>query len=140
MYYQIRDKTRAIADQHANLGRTIDGSIVQHLQKLRVEIKDMFEGDKARGVTSHREYIPVLTLTFGEGLQAWLGGGKFHVSQAVFYHVLIRLAIPGATTIESLRAQPYNPEWRKFMNKKGVAPPAVASNFKNALDVEHKFD
>ncbi|EKM58451.1 uncharacterized protein PHACADRAFT_252780 [Phanerochaete carnosa HHB-10118-sp] len=39
VYYQIRDKTRAIADQHANLGRTIDGSIVQHLQKLKVEIK-----------------------------------------------------------------------------------------------------
>ncbi|KAI0781756.1 hypothetical protein C8Q75DRAFT_571514 [Abortiporus biennis] len=39
VYYQIRDKTRAIADEHANLGRTIDGSIVQHLQKLRVEIK-----------------------------------------------------------------------------------------------------
>lgn len=39
VYYQIRDRTRAIADQHANLGRTIDGSIVQHLQKLRVEIK-----------------------------------------------------------------------------------------------------
>ena len=39
IYYQIRDKSRAIADQHANLGRTIDGSIVQHLQKLRVEIK-----------------------------------------------------------------------------------------------------
>ncbi|KAH9926523.1 hypothetical protein B0H21DRAFT_894979 [Amylocystis lapponica] len=39
IYYGIRDKTRAIADQHANLGRTIDGSIVQHLQKLRVEIK-----------------------------------------------------------------------------------------------------
>ncbi|KAI0077784.1 hypothetical protein K474DRAFT_1684095 [Panus rudis PR-1116 ss-1] len=39
VYYQIRDKTRAIADEHANLGRTIDGSIVQHLQKLRTEIK-----------------------------------------------------------------------------------------------------
>ncbi|KAI0293506.1 hypothetical protein B0F90DRAFT_1913423 [Multifurca ochricompacta] len=39
IYYAIRDKTRIIADQHANLGRTIDGSIVQHLQKLRVEIK-----------------------------------------------------------------------------------------------------
>jgi hypothetical protein len=39
VYYHVRDKTRAIADQHANLGRTIDGSIVQHLQKLRVEIK-----------------------------------------------------------------------------------------------------
>ncbi|OBZ72340.1 Cytoskeletal signaling protein slm1, partial [Grifola frondosa] len=39
IYYGIRDKTRAIADQHANLGRTVEGSIVQHLQKLRVEIK-----------------------------------------------------------------------------------------------------
>lgn len=38
-YYAIRDKTRTIADHHANLGRTIDSSIVQHLQKLRVEIK-----------------------------------------------------------------------------------------------------
>ncbi|KAI0706601.1 hypothetical protein C8Q76DRAFT_771115 [Earliella scabrosa] len=39
VFYGIRDKTRAIADQHANLGRTVDGSIVQHLQKLRTEIK-----------------------------------------------------------------------------------------------------
>ncbi|KAG2017293.1 hypothetical protein CC2G_006812 [Coprinopsis cinerea AmutBmut pab1-1] len=39
VYYAIRDKTRSIADQHANLGRTIDSSIVQHLQKLLAEIK-----------------------------------------------------------------------------------------------------
>ncbi|GBE90013.1 hypothetical protein SCP_1800350 [Sparassis crispa] len=39
LYYGIRDKTRAIADQHASLGRTVEGSIVEHLQKLRVEIK-----------------------------------------------------------------------------------------------------
>ena len=39
IYYGIRDKTRTIADQHANLGRTIENSIVQHLQKLRIEIK-----------------------------------------------------------------------------------------------------
>ncbi|KAI5122512.1 hypothetical protein M0805_005240, partial [Coniferiporia weirii] len=39
IYYGVRDKTRAIADQHANLGKTIDSSIVQHLQKLRTEIK-----------------------------------------------------------------------------------------------------
>ena len=39
IYYGIRDKTRVMADHHANLGRTIDGSIVQHLQKLRLEIK-----------------------------------------------------------------------------------------------------
>lgn len=39
VYYGIRDKTRSIADHHSNLGRTIDGSIVQHLQKTRAEIK-----------------------------------------------------------------------------------------------------
>ncbi|KAG1822100.1 hypothetical protein EV424DRAFT_1511522 [Suillus variegatus] len=39
VYYGIRDKTRTIADQHANLGRTVDSSIVQHLQKLHAEIK-----------------------------------------------------------------------------------------------------
>jgi hypothetical protein len=39
IYTDIRDKTRAVADEHANLGRTIDSSIVQHLQKVRTEIK-----------------------------------------------------------------------------------------------------
>ncbi|KAF9522447.1 hypothetical protein CPB83DRAFT_864422 [Crepidotus variabilis] len=39
VYYDIRNKSRIIADQHADLGRTIDSSIVQHLQKLSVEIK-----------------------------------------------------------------------------------------------------
>ncbi|KAF9254560.1 hypothetical protein L218DRAFT_982503 [Marasmius fiardii PR-910] len=39
VYYAVRDKTRIIADEHANLGRTIDSSIVQHLEKLRTEIK-----------------------------------------------------------------------------------------------------
>jgi hypothetical protein len=39
VFYSVRDKTRAIADQHANLGRTIDSSIVQHLHKLHAEIK-----------------------------------------------------------------------------------------------------
>ncbi|CEH12809.1 cytoplasm protein [Ceraceosorus bombacis] len=39
VYYSIRDKTRVIADHHANLAKTVEGSIVQHLQKLRSEIK-----------------------------------------------------------------------------------------------------
>jgi hypothetical protein len=34
-----RDKTRLIADHHASLAKTVDMSIVQHLQKLRAEIK-----------------------------------------------------------------------------------------------------
>jgi hypothetical protein len=39
VFYSIRDKSRAVADQHANLARTLDSSIVQHLHKLRAEIK-----------------------------------------------------------------------------------------------------
>lgn len=34
-----REKTRVIADHHANLAKTVEGSIVQHLHKLRAEIK-----------------------------------------------------------------------------------------------------
>ncbi|TIA87160.1 hypothetical protein E3P99_03343 [Wallemia hederae] len=39
VFFEIRDKSRSIADHHANLAKTIDGSIVQHLHKLRAEIK-----------------------------------------------------------------------------------------------------
>lgn len=39
VFYGIREKTRVIADHHANLAKTVEGSIVQHLQKLRAEIK-----------------------------------------------------------------------------------------------------
>lgn len=39
VFYSIRDKTRVIADAHASLAKTVEGSIVQHLQKLRTEIK-----------------------------------------------------------------------------------------------------
>ncbi|EEB87824.1 hypothetical protein MPER_14667, partial [Moniliophthora perniciosa FA553] len=37
IFYGIRDKSRNEADQHAQFARTVDGSIVQHLEKLRVE-------------------------------------------------------------------------------------------------------
>ncbi|KAG8728177.1 hypothetical protein FRC12_021960 [Ceratobasidium sp. 428] len=39
VYYNIRDKTRTIADHHANLAKTVESSIVQHLRKLHYEIK-----------------------------------------------------------------------------------------------------
>ncbi|EIM19868.1 hypothetical protein WALSEDRAFT_61229 [Wallemia mellicola CBS 633.66] len=39
IFFEVRDKSRSIADHHANLAKTIDGSIVQHLHKLRAEIK-----------------------------------------------------------------------------------------------------
>lgn len=34
-----RERTRLIADHHANLAKTVEGSIVQHLQKLHTEVK-----------------------------------------------------------------------------------------------------
>ncbi|KAM0747057.1 hypothetical protein T439DRAFT_293287 [Meredithblackwellia eburnea MCA 4105] len=39
IFYGVREKTRLAADHHANLAKTVEGSIVQHLQKLKVEIK-----------------------------------------------------------------------------------------------------
>ncbi|KAH7106392.1 hypothetical protein BKA62DRAFT_687045 [Auriculariales sp. MPI-PUGE-AT-0066] len=62
VYYRIRDQTRTIADHHANLGRTIDGSIVQHLQKTRAEIKAHIKniqndtGKLATSVAREREF------------------------------------------------------------------------------------
>ncbi|KDN38265.1 hypothetical protein K437DRAFT_28182 [Tilletiaria anomala UBC 951] len=61
VYYAIRDKTRVIADHHANLGKTVEGSIVQHLQKLRSEIKAHIKnvqqdtGKLANSVAKERE-------------------------------------------------------------------------------------
>ncbi|GAA5860117.1 hypothetical protein JCM8547_009187 [Rhodosporidiobolus lusitaniae] len=39
IFFGIRERTRLIADQHANLAKTVEGSIVQHLEKLRTELK-----------------------------------------------------------------------------------------------------
>ncbi|KAJ6540570.1 hypothetical protein B0H19DRAFT_332296 [Mycena capillaripes] len=66
IYSDIRDKTRAVADEHANLGRTIDSSIVQHLQKLRTEIKAHIKniqndtGKLATNVAKEREFSTCL--------------------------------------------------------------------------------
>ncbi|KAK8865673.1 hypothetical protein IAR55_000818 [Kwoniella newhampshirensis] len=61
VFYTIRDKTRVIADSHSSLARTIESSIVQHLQKLRTEIKahiknvQMDTGKLATSVAKERE-------------------------------------------------------------------------------------
>ncbi|BGP13461.1 hypothetical protein JCM10213_001785 [Rhodosporidiobolus nylandii] len=39
IFYGVRERTRVISDHHANLAKTVEGSIVQHLQKLRTELK-----------------------------------------------------------------------------------------------------
>jgi len=61
VFYSVREKTRTIADHHANLAKTVEGSIVQHLQKLRAEIKahikniQMDTGKLAASVAKERE-------------------------------------------------------------------------------------
>ncbi|CAD6567139.1 MAG: hypothetical protein CYPHOPRED_001457 [Cyphobasidiales sp. Tagirdzhanova-0007] len=61
VFYNVREKTRTIADHHANLAKTVEGSIVQHLQKLRAEIKahikniQMDTGKLAASVARERE-------------------------------------------------------------------------------------
>ncbi|KAL1741290.1 hypothetical protein HDZ31DRAFT_45755 [Schizophyllum fasciatum] len=76
-YYAIRDKTRTIADHHANLGRTIDSSIVQHLQKLRVEIKAHVKniqndtGKLATSVAKERELSTRYIAELGSSITAF---------------------------------------------------------------------
>ncbi|KAJ7872788.1 hypothetical protein B0H14DRAFT_2721237 [Mycena olivaceomarginata] len=77
IYYDIRDKTREIADQHANLGRTIDSSIVQHLQKLRTEIKAHIKnvqndtGKLATNVAKERELSTRLIAELSSDISAF---------------------------------------------------------------------
>ncbi|KAJ6622223.1 hypothetical protein B0H10DRAFT_2162837 [Mycena sp. CBHHK59/15] len=77
IYYDIRDKTRVIADQHANLGRTIDSSIVQHLQKLRTEIKAHIKnvqndtGKLATNVAKERELSTRLMAELSSGISSF---------------------------------------------------------------------
>ncbi|KAJ7706742.1 hypothetical protein B0H17DRAFT_1034375 [Mycena rosella] len=77
IYYDIRDKTRVIADQHANLGRTIDSSIVQHLQKLRTEIKAHIKnvqndtGKLATNVAKERELSTRLIAELSAGISSF---------------------------------------------------------------------
>ncbi|KAK7441839.1 hypothetical protein VKT23_016500 [Stygiomarasmius scandens] len=77
IYYSVRDKTRVIADQHANLGRTIDSSIVQHLQKLRTEIKAHIKniqndtGKLATTVAKERELSTSLISTLASSISTF---------------------------------------------------------------------
>ncbi|KAF4570956.1 hypothetical protein EYR36_001775 [Pleurotus pulmonarius] len=77
VYYNIRDKTRSIADQHANLGRTIDSSIVQHLQKLRAEIKAHVKnvqndtGKLATSVAKERELSTKLVAELANSISSY---------------------------------------------------------------------
>ncbi|GLB40124.1 putative pleckstrin homology domain [Lyophyllum shimeji] len=77
VFYGIRDKTRVIADQHANLGRTIDSSIVQHLHKLLTEIKAHIKnvqndtGKLATNVAKERELSAKLIADLASSISAF---------------------------------------------------------------------
>ncbi|KAF7300015.1 PH domain-containing protein [Mycena kentingensis (nom. inval.)] len=77
MYYDIRDRTRTIAEEHANLGRTIDTSIVQHLEKVRAEIKAHLKniqndtGKLATNVAKERELSARLISELATGITAF---------------------------------------------------------------------
>ncbi|GAA5987366.1 hypothetical protein JCM11641_006945 [Rhodosporidiobolus odoratus] len=47
IFYGVRERTRLNADHHANLAKTVEGSIVQHLQKLRTELKAHIQNIRA---------------------------------------------------------------------------------------------
>ncbi|KAK7059745.1 MYND-type domain-containing protein [Favolaschia claudopus] len=64
-----------------------------------------------------RKRIQFIDFSLGDGISPWLGGG--------------------ATTIEAIRAHPYNPDWRKLFNV--GAPPSPMKLVSGAKDVEHVF-
>ncbi|KAJ7868581.1 hypothetical protein B0H14DRAFT_3132623 [Mycena olivaceomarginata] len=61
--------------------------------------------------------VPFIDLSFGDGISAWLGSG--------------------ATTVDSIQAIPYDPDWRKRFNV--GAPPRPLKLRSGAKDVEHVF-
>ncbi|EKM51382.1 uncharacterized protein PHACADRAFT_200199 [Phanerochaete carnosa HHB-10118-sp] len=75
-------------------------------------VRDILNDIDSTSGSSERDIVPLLDLTFGDV----------------------------AITFDSLRHHPYDPDWRKSINKKGVPPPDAILKFKNAVDVEHKFD
>lgn len=104
----------------ADCWEAIDEVMSGHKGEGKEIVADILNDIDSTSESRGRDTAPMLDLTFGDGVQPWLGSM--------------------ATTIGSLRHQPYDPEWRRSMNKKGVPPPARIIKFKTALDAEHEFD
>ena len=98
MYYNIRDKTRIIADQHADLGRTIDSSIVQHLHKLRAEIK--------AHVKVHNIYIPFFVASLIPSQNVQNDTGKLAASVAKERELSTKLVGELANNISTFKNTP----------------------------------
>ncbi|KAI0060082.1 hypothetical protein BV25DRAFT_1828173 [Artomyces pyxidatus] len=62
--------------------------------------------------------VPLLDLTTGTGIETWLGSMAIHV--------------------DKLRAMPYDPDWRKIMNRGVISDQLKLVS--GAKDVEHVFD
>lgn len=102
IYYAIREKTRSIADQHANLGRTVDGSIVQHLQKLRTEIKAHI---KVEGVI---QKVEIKTSAEGSSQNIQNDTGKLATSVAKERELSARYMSDLATNVSIFKNSPMN--------------------------------
>ncbi|EKM51367.1 uncharacterized protein PHACADRAFT_32338 [Phanerochaete carnosa HHB-10118-sp] len=85
-------------------------------------VQDILDDLVSAGSPSGQKYIPLPGLTYGYGIVPYLGSTLGGITQGL------------------LRIQPYNRDWRKTMNKKGVSPPEAIPKLKNAADVEHQFD
>ncbi|GJE94142.1 zinc finger MYND domain-containing protein [Phanerochaete sordida] len=83
-------------------------------------VADIMNDIDSTSASRGADAVPMLDLTLGDGVQPWLGSM--------------------ATTRDGLRHRPYDPDWRKSMNKKGTTPPDRILKFKNAEDAEFKFD
>ncbi|KAJ6608249.1 hypothetical protein B0H10DRAFT_2068783 [Mycena sp. CBHHK59/15] len=85
----------------------------------RGEGQEYIDGLLAEMAATHGDdaKVPFLDLSFGEGVSAWLGSG--------------------ATTVDGLRARPYDRDWQKRFNLK--TPPEPMELISGAKDAEHVF-
>lgn len=87
-------------------------------------------------------FLPIMELLMGDGLETWLGTG------AIYSHFLIGRpelltanGLIGGMPATMLRSRPYNPEWRKMLNKGDPPEPVMfRPPFDKLKDAEHIFD
>ncbi|KAI0069697.1 hypothetical protein K474DRAFT_1670734 [Panus rudis PR-1116 ss-1] len=91
------------------------GEAESFIQEIYDEVDSAGAGKDA---AQRSEKVPILDLTWGDGIETWLGSV--------------------AITVDGLRNIPYNPDWRKAMNYNGEPPePLVLRS--GVKDAEHDF-
>ena len=97
----------------------------EYIDGVLVELDSSAQGGQG-------QMVPILDLTFGDGIQAWLGGSMSHVSRVSgCTDLLFEVAI----SMDQLRSLPYNPHWRNEMNLRTSDAFAVGQWY----SVEHIF-